>query len=273
MSRSRVDQLTVPKTGGPQCLPGAGHPLRTLAGPGLVLVALLFQPADACAQHVHVVETRGTRIGDVGQVQEQAAPEIWQAAGTPEVPRVGYHYRYSGLYYVDFWTSDGGYCVYHGDKYWKLSPEQAADLLGIRPDQLSKPWRYRVPVGLVLVSIVIGGVVYMDCSNRLRNRRRGIRFRALVDDPRYQRAIRQLDEAAPEELAMPSRPPSCDELGSPAADPAASGNLLALRMNHAVNGLAAEGIERTLAMQNLTFLMEELADRARLQRIADNGTA
>lgn len=210
---------------------------------------------------MHVVETRGMRIGDVGEVQPQFVGQICFVTDIAEVPRVGYYYHFSGLYYVDVWTSDGGYCLYQGDKFRKLEPAAAAALLGINPDQLSAPWRYRFPLGLVLLASFIGFLIYVDCKNRWYNWRRERRFRSLLNEPFYQRAIRQLDEAAPKEPPILSQPLLCDDPDRQTTA-AATPEVLSLRFEHAVDNLADAGFARETAAQDLQFLMEELANRA-----------
>jgi hypothetical protein len=246
-----------------------GFSLRVAIGPFLVLTATAMHPAAVCAMPVHVVETRGMRVGDLGSVPPQHEAQLQQATGAPQVPRVGYYYHYSGLFYLDFWTSEGGYCLYHGDRFWIVEPEAAAALLGIPVSQLSKPWRYRFPVGLLLAATVIGAVIYIDVANRSSNWRREKRFASLVGDPRYQRAIRQLDESAPEELEADAY--ASDREVPRVQNSPGQHNVLQLRFKHAVDGLAEDGIDRQEASQNLKFLIEELSYRQRMKVLLGDG--
>ncbi len=76
---------------------------------------------------------------------------------------VGYHWSYGGLFWIDFWTWGGEYCVMVGEKQAVIiTPEQAAKLLG-RDSPPSRPLLYKFPLGL----LILGGIAVVVIAAKL----------------------------------------------------------------------------------------------------------
>lgn len=112
--------------------------------PALVLAAVALSPGQASAKRGIVLITTGETITHVGDV-----------SGSSKLPanvnKVGYRYNYYGIFWIDFWTSDGTYCVYEGEQSRSITPSEAALLLGKKESDLSRPFLYRYPLGLLIV--------------------------------------------------------------------------------------------------------------------------
>ena len=90
---------------------------------------------------------------EIGEVPEEHHEAIRTELGGPA--NVGFVHHAFGLFWLDIWTWDGRFCLYHGDKYWEIDAEQAAVFLGKPIDKLGKPIFYTLPPGLlVLIAIV-----------------------------------------------------------------------------------------------------------------------
>src|SRR4051812_38692958 len=88
----------------------------------LTVVVLLLLPATLQARFL--VSTGGSTVQYVGD-------PLSADASLPPGSSVGYRYDCVGLFWVDFWTWDGGYCLYGGRMQPQpISAEQAAHLLG-----------------------------------------------------------------------------------------------------------------------------------------------
>ncbi len=128
-------------------------------GVAAVLAYLVLAPTEAGAKILLI--THGdtiTHLGDIGKGPPGAgAPATGQTVG------VGYKWSYGGLFWIDFWTWGGEYCLHVGDKYEPITAEQAGILLG-RTSPPSRPFLYKFPLGLMIlggiaVLAVIGKVV------------------------------------------------------------------------------------------------------------------
>lgn len=239
-------------------------PYRFLTVAFLIASISLLKPTTVQAIG-HVIENRGERISDVGAVIEKHAAEVQLATRAAKTVRVGFVYDYNGLYFVDFWTWGGRFCLYEEDKFWELTPAQAGDLLGKPADQLSKPWRYRFPVGLVLLAALVLFVSWFPISHRLSRRRKAGRYESLLADPRYQRAVLLLGVKLPEDLRPETMQAFLDGLsGAPTLQPE---ELPPGVFEQAVSSLTADGIDRPTAEKNLYFLIDELDFRATMARL------
>jgi hypothetical protein len=140
--------------------------LLTRGLPGLAIVLLVsLSAADASGAIINWGDT----VSHLGEVSNQHKLEV-QAAHGADVA-VGYHYKYWGLFWVDFWTSSGEYCLYRGESYRPLSPAEAAELLGKPEDELSKPFLYRFPLGwLLLTAVLVIVVLRMSLAKPLKDK-------------------------------------------------------------------------------------------------------
>lgn len=148
-----------------------------------LLVTLLHAPMRAEAAKVPFVITTGDSISNIGQVPAEAKPAI-EKLTQPGV-EVGFVYSYFGLFWLDAWTWDGRYCLYHGKTIWKLSPTQTAKILGIEENKLPTPLFYRFPSLLVLLVV---GVIAMFIIGKFTKSDEEIAAELLKDD-RYKEAL------------------------------------------------------------------------------------
>jgi hypothetical protein len=132
--------------------------LRWLSLPLLAATLLLFSPAKAEAG---VLITRGDTIGELGAID----PELLKAADLPSNLKVGYKYSYFGVFWLDFWTYDGEFCLYttKEEGYNPIEASVAAELLNISEDQLKAPFLYRFPLGLWII-IGFGGLFVLSIA-------------------------------------------------------------------------------------------------------------
>lgn len=86
-----------------------------------------------------------THLGDVGKVPGGAK-------GLPfgGTIGVGYKWSYAGLFWIDFWTWGGEYCLHVGDRYEPITPEKAAEYLG-QTAPPGRPFLYKFPLGLLIL--------------------------------------------------------------------------------------------------------------------------
>jgi hypothetical protein len=113
-------------------------------------------------------------------------------------PAVGFRYNYFGLFWVEFWTWGGEFCLYEGTTAVRLSQGQAADLLGREPVDLRKPFNYSYPPGL----LVLAGLAAIILPALLLTKRRQSLAKKLLDDPRYQHALDLLCQGKQSEEAF-----------------------------------------------------------------------
>ena len=113
-----------------------------------LLVLLLFAVPRTAEARVAIANT-GKTIWHLGD-----APAEYAMHGMRDV---GFMYERYGVFWLDFWRSDGMFVAYAGDTYVPITDEDAARA-GLRT-----PWSYHVPIGLVLVAIVlVFGLVVRD---------------------------------------------------------------------------------------------------------------
>ncbi|MBL8634971.1 MAG: hypothetical protein JNM40_17220 [Myxococcales bacterium] len=146
-------------------------------------MTLLHAPMRAEAAKVPFVITTGDSISNIGQVPAEAKPAI-EKLTEPGV-EVGFVYSYFGLFWLDAWTWDGRYCLYHGKTIWKLSPTQTAKILGIEENKLPTPLFYRFPSLLVLLLVA---VIAMFIIGKFTKSDEEIAAELLKDD-RYKEAL------------------------------------------------------------------------------------
>lgn len=83
---------------------------------------------------------------------------------------VCYKYEYGGVFWIDFWTWDGEYCLQAGGKHYIIPGSLAAELLG-RDSPPSRPFLYKFPLGL----LILGGVVLFGVVRAVVTARRDTR--------------------------------------------------------------------------------------------------
>lgn len=116
---------------------------------GVLLAGAIFAAPQAA--EAKFLLTTGDEIHDFGEVAAKSPN------GEPTL-KVGYIYEYYGLFWINFWTSGGQYCVYRTEEegYMPVPKEMAEGMLG---RELSKPFWYRFPAGWLILAI--GGVLFI----------------------------------------------------------------------------------------------------------------
>lgn len=100
--------------------------------------------------------TYGDDIKDVGEIMHRPPARVGTPGYGPN-ERVGYFCQAVGVLWIfDLWSWSGQWCTYEEDTYYEVSEADAARLLGISPSELSKPFLYSFPLGLICVVGFIG---------------------------------------------------------------------------------------------------------------------
>ncbi len=206
--------------------------------PGLVFLIVVFLTAYADAQITH-----GDKFSSYGDVSEEIRAEM-RAQGEEVLTEIGYKYSHFGLFWLELWTWDGEWCAFNEDTntYLPLEKDDVADLLGESPHDLSKPFRYRFPLLLVIVFVlaILGAIVSrVGKSNEDK-------IKKLLADDRYQQAVaimqdhqEEIEKQATESGELPPQ----DDGG----------------FNKAIEYLTSQSIERAEAEQNLSLVLGMLA--------------
>jgi hypothetical protein len=141
----------------------------------------------------------GETIVPVRDVPAEARAELRKA--TNRDLAIGFCYRHWFLFGdgFDFWTWNGQFVLFQGDRYWPLTDEDLVRLLGKDgAASLSKPLGYHIPVGLVtaLVLTIALGTWYYRSADAETNR--------LFKDVRYQKGL-EIYSKSLRENAIPTR--------------------------------------------------------------------
>src|SRR5262249_6764645 len=153
-----------------------------------VLGAALLSPSVVEAKIILI--TNGNTVKLVGEVWGSIRPEV-EKDTAPGV-KVGYKYSYFGVFWLDLWTWGGEYCLYKdkGGTHWPLTSAQAARVMGVSEAQLSKPFLYKFPLGL----IILAGVVLIWIVVQILKKSPEERIKQLFEDRRYQKALTIISE-------------------------------------------------------------------------------
>ena len=135
----------------------------SLSIPALAVATVALTASEAHAARGIMLITHGDDVRHYADLSGEAAAMAAEATGH-EV-QVGYLYSQFGVFWLELWTYDGRYCLYHGDNVWELEPEEAAKLIGVEVDALGKPFLYRVPLGLlILLGLGVGAGLWRRFS-------------------------------------------------------------------------------------------------------------
>jgi hypothetical protein len=225
--------------------------MRRILMCSLPLLVLLLGASRSEARLM--IFTSGTTVKPIGEVVNKEGGQ-----GLKNMPAglgVGYCYNYAGLFWIEFWTWGGSYCLHEPNRRpIRISREQAAALLDRDAETLEKPFAYKYPPGLLLV----GGIVLLSIPFALRNRSAERRMRALFADEYYRRALAIIDQhqarqdasmAEWEELVQRARLAGQPEPPKPAPP------LFDAGFEEAVLSLLREGIARDVAERNLRAML------------------
>ena len=156
-------------------------PLSALAG--FLLLALLADPQRADARGILLI-THGDQIRELKPAAD--APVNKLSGGL----KVGYLSSYGGVFWLDFWTWGGKYCLYRGKECEVIEPKMAAMLLGVPENKLPKPFFYRFPLGLFILAMLALGFGLLAALGHYSTWSQKKRARKLITDPDYQDAMR-----------------------------------------------------------------------------------
>jgi hypothetical protein len=200
----------------------------------LVLIGAAIILAHPSAGEAKVILiTYGDTINRLGEISVQGRPK--------DIPAnlqltVGFKYHYGGVFWLDFITSDGTFCVYEGDRYFPITKAEAAQMLGKPESELSEPFWYRFPPGwIVAAAIILIGVVA-----GVHNHRKKKQVEQLLMDARYQRATEIFVEAAHARHEAQKKAEETKELPAPTREP----------WDEAIAYLVGIGIDKTEAELN-----------------------
>ncbi len=221
------------------------------------VAALLLGPSTASAKIFLI--TSGTaikKLGDISNPQLKAA--LRQATGKDLA--VGFKYSHFGVFWIDFWTWGGEYCLFEDKNYEPISADKAAALLDKSEAELGKPFWYRFPPGLV----IIGGCVLVFTPLVMMNKAAENRVRRLFDDERYLKAMKVMGDRAEQRAAAMTAwadaARQAEEKGEQAPPQPAFENDDGGYAD-AVEVLVREGIPREEAEKNLQAMLNLLAQQ------------
>jgi tetratricopeptide (TPR) repeat protein len=152
--------------------------------PLLALVVCMLPGASgtAFAQRFIVIPEHGygDQVVVLGDLPPQARAAVReQIHCEPQVAFLYWHW-YAVSDGFDFWTSNGRFVLYDGERYWALPHESLAELLGPEAEtMLSTPWRYWIPPGLATVMAVVAvacAAGYLSAVARAKRLRKDWKF-------------------------------------------------------------------------------------------------
>lgn len=205
-------------------------------------------PSRAAAAPILI--THGDTISDMGTVP----PEL-RAAKMPAT-RVGFKYSYFGVFWIDLWTWNGQWGLYEGRRFWAVPAATVAQFLGKNESELSPPFLYTFPLGLVLL---VGFGVFV-IGARLLHRPPPNPVRTLLEDDRYREALQvYVDRVSAPDPPPPPRTLEASLEAEPPPDPAALDarrqEKIAAAYQAAIGILMSRGIERAQAEEQFSFLL------------------
>ena len=200
---------------------------------GLAAIAFVVLTAGESGAKGLILFTWGETISPVGDVSPSKRNEVG-------VDKVGFKYAYHGMFWLDFWRSDGTYCVYEGDKYVAIEPAMAAMFLGKKEDELSRPFFYHVPPGL----LVAGPILLLWLVSVVQDKMRAAETARLFRDPEYKKALQIVNDEYGKQSEGPDGPPTASQEERYRTALAAG-----------VEYLVGTGIERSEAQWNLETMV------------------
>ncbi len=217
----------------------------------LAVVALSPSEAHARGRGL-VVITWGEDIKHVEDIPPEIKPILQEKLSGNWA--VGYKYRSFGVFWLDLWTWDGRLCLYQGDRYSPLEPRQAALLLNKSERELSKPFFYMFPPGLLIVLALAAIAIPIKFLGKSDEQELNERLAQIATDSRYKEALEIVaDETG---NAGASEAPEGD--GSRAGDPESQAVHFQSAFEKGVEHLVEQGIERSEADENLRLLLAVL---------------
>lgn len=132
--------------------------MRTLTA-ALTLGALtltLLAPTTAHAKRGFALISTGDKMFDIADAApDSAARQEWPDAV------VAYHAQHFGLFWLPLWTWDGKPVIYsdNAETYMDGTLEEISGATGVPVDQISKPFLYSFPLGLLIIALLIAAAI------------------------------------------------------------------------------------------------------------------
>jgi hypothetical protein len=211
-----------------------------------LFVGLAALTATESAQAIPVIWGAGETIDHVRDLSPQLRAQLAGQFGGDIA--IGFHYQRFHIYWLNFWTWDGEFVLYHDKKYWKPPSDQAwTELLGGSGlAQLHRPWAYTFPPGLVLLCTVLGVAVLKPLlfpDDQAKAAR-------VLRDARYQEAMKQIGDA------MRSAAKS-GQTGARAAYESAHASAVQFLQDQGIAAATAERNLRTILRVQAPFLLPQ----------------
>lgn len=252
-----------------------------LLTPRLLLMPVVLFCALALPQRTQaklLLITHGDTISEIGPIKDQKILQSKDPKTGRGVSRVGYMYSYAGVYWLDIWTWGGKWVFYNSkeDKnVYLVKKEEAAQALGVSPDDLSRPFWYRFPSLLMILIIGVALLIPIAMFSKSDEQK----LKELLEDPRYQQALNILNRHAQKEAeAQQAREAErklevrrAEERGQP-LPPEPEEDLQAKEnraWEEAIGSLTSVGVKREEAERNLHTIVIALA-AAHAQEEAEN---
>lgn len=204
-----------------------------------LLMSLSWSPSEAKAKFFLI--THGDHITHLGDIKN----------GPPGLPssQVGYKYGHFGVFWINFWTWGGEYCVYRDKTYWSLTQAEAAQLLGVTASDIAPPFWYRFPFGLMLVggivAVVIAAWVFGPKSPPPH---------PLLSDPRYAEALGIVSTRFNEEIERHAENPDLQDMTHEEREHWVA-TVHQSAVEAGIQHLISAGVERDEAEKNLRELL------------------
>lgn len=202
-----------------------------------------------------ILITFGDDIKDVGEIKQRPPARPGNASYGPN-ERVGYFCQAVGVLWIfDVWSWGGQWCTYDGDTYYEITEAQAAFLLGIQESELSKPFLYSFPLGLICILGFVGFVVVINIFSKDEAETSGFEMVANADQavmpgaqPMGMELNPQLDNAnsfgnptAPQQFAQPMTLESQQSFAQPMANDTSVASSNDIRQASQASGAATNG--------------------------------
>jgi hypothetical protein len=213
-----------------------------------VFAIILLSPSESSAKGIILI-TCGETVKYFGTVSQQFKIQLWDTSS------VGYRYNYVGVFWLDFWTYDGTYCVYGRESYTPITQQKAAELLGKNESELPIPFLYHVPLGwLIFGPLIVIGIIISITKKKENAGATGDTGMSLpFEDVRYQQALALVHE---KNAARPSPtvPAATDKKEGENASAEEKIDEHFVAAMEGIDHLAAAGVPRDEARRNLLMM-------------------